>query len=38
MKNLTRWLVSRVGSVQMKSIVPDAADVKKYGLDSDSFR
>ena len=26
-------LVSRVGSVQMKSIVPDAADVKKYALD-----
>ena len=26
-------LVSRIGSVQMKSIVPDAADVKKYGLD-----
>lgn len=26
-------LVSRVGSVQMKSIVPDATDLKKYGLD-----
>jgi uncharacterized protein DUF4340 len=26
-------LVSRVGSVQMKSVVPDAADLKKYGLD-----
>lgn len=26
-------LVSRVGSVQMKSIVPDGTDLKKYGLD-----
>jgi hypothetical protein len=26
-------LVSRVSSVQMKSIVPDASDLKKYGLD-----
>jgi hypothetical protein len=26
-------LVSRVSSVQMKSIVPDATDLKKYGLD-----
>lgn len=26
-------LVSRVSSVQMKSIVPDAADLKKFGLD-----
>lgn len=26
-------LVSRVGSVQMKSIVPDPTDLKKYGLD-----
>ena len=26
-------LVSRVGSVQMKSIVPDASDLKKYGLE-----
>lgn len=26
-------LVSRISSVQMKSIVPDAADLKKYGLD-----
>jgi len=26
-------LVSRVGSVQMKSLVPDATDLKKYGLD-----
>ena len=26
-------LVSRVGSVQMKSIVADATDLKKYGLD-----
>ena len=26
-------LVSRIGSVQMKSIVPDATDLKKYGLD-----
>ncbi len=26
-------LVSRVGSVQMKSIVADAADLKKFGLD-----
>jgi hypothetical protein len=26
-------LVSRVGSVQMKSIVSDATDLKKYGLD-----
>ena len=27
-------LVSRVGSVQMKSIVSDATDLKKYGLDT----
>lgn len=27
-------LVSRVSSVQMKSIVPDATDLKKYGLDT----
>jgi hypothetical protein len=26
-------LVSRISSVQMKSIVPDATDLKKYGLD-----
>ena len=26
-------LISRVSSVQMKSIVPDATDLKKYGLD-----
>jgi hypothetical protein len=26
-------LVSRVGSVQMKSLVPDATDLKTYGLD-----
>jgi hypothetical protein len=26
-------LISRVGSVQMKSLVPDATDLKKYGLD-----
>lgn len=26
-------LVSRVSSVQMKSVVPDATDLKKYGLD-----
>jgi uncharacterized protein DUF4340 len=26
-------LVSRVSSLQMKSIVPDSSDVKKYGLD-----
>jgi len=26
-------LLSRVGSVQMKSIVPEATDLKKYGLD-----
>lgn len=26
-------LVSRVGSVQMKALVPDATDLKKYGLD-----
>ena len=26
-------LVSRVSSVQMKSIVPDSSDLKKYGLD-----
>ena len=26
-------LVSRVSSVQMKSVVPDASDLKKYGLD-----
>jgi hypothetical protein len=26
-------LVSRISSVQMKSVVPDATDLKKYGLD-----
>jgi hypothetical protein len=30
-------LVSRVSSVQMKSIAPDAADLKKYGLDKPSI-
>jgi len=29
-------LVSRISSVQMKSIVPDATDLKKYGLDKPS--